>query len=685
MNFKRSLTRGWIVWLAASFALSVPWFLWHLRIFETIDPRFYRLLLIVLPGGIIAGWVYSNLRRRGWWRYEPVALAVLPLILGAVYAPLATLVTLWIVAAMAASGKTVLRWSGLDAEPGLSILTGFGLLSCLLFVLGVTGQFRWPWFLALLAALSVMGWRGALDTLSDLRRYFAAWSGNEEMKTIQVGVAVFAAFILEVMACMSWLTPLWSGDPLRFHLALVRSFLWSHSLSTPSAIYYGFFPQGFEVIATLGYALGGQYAAQAVNLLFFALVLMLGYSLARACGIDRSWAVAGVVVGASVPFLHWSGVTFKNDLALAAYELGALLCYFRWREHSKFQWIVLGTFFTAMSFGVKYVAVFGALPIFCLYGYAVWQTKRRVLAAAALCAVMLCFGLFWPARTYLSTGNPVYPMRAKRAVRPPVRRVRSNALLRLVSIPVLIYSEGKKHFESPSTEPAGIALLLLAPLWLLRAPAGPGRRSEAILWFYVLAYYIYWGVMVMVLRYAIVPIFLLVILAVARLGSPPRWAAISSLAAVFVFALPVLIVMEMAPAQVPLFLKKNDASAFLRTTLPPYGAVEFLDHQATAADHIASVGDWASAYAPNPAHFEHIYRTNRRYFAHDVAVALARSTSNYLILPKVPNLGELEAAARTDFNVDRIYSDDAFVAYKVSPKESVVWFSPVAEIAGEQK
>jgi hypothetical protein len=25
------------------------------------------------------------------------------------------------------------------------------------------------------------------------------------------------------------------------------------------------------------------------------------------------------------------------------------------------------------------------------------------------------------------------------------------------------------------------------------------------------------------------------------------------------------------------------------------------------------------------------------------------------------------------------------VAYKVSPKESVVWFSPVAEIAGEQK
>ncbi len=130
--------------------------------------------------------------------------------------------------------------------------------------------------------------------------------------------------------------------------------------------------------------------------------------------------------------------------------------------------------------------------------------------------------------------------------------------------------------------------------------------------------------------------------------------------AALLFALPVVILIEMAPAQIPLFLKQIDAATFLRRTLPPYGAVEFLSHHATPSDSIASVGDWVAAYTPNPANFHLTYLNERRYEPNSLH-RIIRSNDRYVILPRRPNLKELESAAREDHALTRVYEDRDFV------------------------
>jgi hypothetical protein len=659
------------VWVAAVMVMAWPWFRVHLDIFAAIDARLFQLILVVLPLGALSAWGYTKVRRRGVWRHEPLLLALTPVVLGAVYAPGATMVLLTMTLVAAAAGRVLLERLGLEAEFSVAAMTGLGLLTCVLFAAGITQMFRTPVFVLVVVLAGAVSWRGFIGIRHELSGYVTKWRRHEELKESTAGIAVFAIFVLTVMASLAWLTPVWSGDGLRAHLPLVRVYLLQHSLAVPDVLAYGYFPQGFEVLAAMGYALGGQMAAQGIEPVFFGLAILSLTSLTRCCGVGTNWRLTGAAVGMAVPFLHWSGTAFKNDMALATYQLGALLCFFRWRESRNFWWIVLGTFLTGMSFGVKHVALFGAIPIACLFGHAVWQQKRRVLAGALLGAVFLCFGMFWHARTYLAKGTLVFPASTEAAVQPAHAQLGwGGRIVRFVTLPYRVQVNGKRNFESGSKQPLGIILLMVAPLWLLRARQERNRRGEAILWFFVLVYCAYWGAVINVLRYAIAPVLLLAALGAARLETMPRWAVNAGLGAVFLFSLPVLAIMEMAPAQIPYLLKRADAAEFLRKTLPPYNTVEYLALHAKQDDAIASVGNWAAGYAANPAVFDHVYRNRREYTAAHVEGVMT-GARDYLILPNHANLSELERAASEKYELARVFADREFVVYRLTARNGI--------------
>src|SRR6202034_2029436 len=118
------------------------------------------------------------------------------------------------------------------------------------------------------------------------------WLNDRDMTAPYVSIAIFAAIVVALITAAILLTPAWNGDTIQFHLPLMRVFLSAHSLTVPAAIPYGYYPQGFEVLGTAAYALGGQAAAQFVNPAFFCLASLVLYRIARSCGVFRSWAVA---------------------------------------------------------------------------------------------------------------------------------------------------------------------------------------------------------------------------------------------------------------------------------------------------------------------------------------------------------------------------------------------------------
>ena len=660
MTSHRFLSIAWAAWICAIVIFAFQPFLGNLAMFRQVDPALYFTMLGALGAGVVAAAGYHYVRRRGFWRWEPVALPIAFLILCAFYSPAGVAVILWMLAATFATGRFATSKFGIEADLALSSLAGFGIFSLLLFVLGESHAL-YPWVFALLFAAPLpLLWTQRLELTDELRAMRRNWLSDPELTEPHVSIVVFAAIVFALITAATLLTPAWNGDTIQFHIPLMRVFIASHDLTVPPAVSYGYFPQGFEVLATAVYGLAGQMAAQFVNPAFFCLGILVLYRIARCCGVSRSWAITGVVLGISIPFVHWSGSVTKNDFALGTYQLAALLCCFRWRETRQFRWMPVSAFFMAMSFGIKHVAIFGAIPWALACAYILWrQPDKRFGRATSLAAIVLVLGSLWQVRAYLATGNPFAPASITKAAEAESRSEmhgRGHWLLMAYNVQV----RGKRYFSSPTQNPVGILLLLLAPLWLIPRPSGAPRRTEALLWLFVILYYPFWAIEAAVLRYAIAPALLLAILGAARLALFPRPLVIAAMSAALVFSLPVVILIEMAPAQIPLFLKQIDAATFLRRTLPPYGAVEYLSQHATPSDSIASVGDWAAAYTPNPANFHVTYLNERRY-SPDSVQRMLRPEDRYVILPRRPNLKELESVVRENRALMRVYQDRDFV------------------------
>ena len=73
--------------------------------------------------------------------------------------------------------------------------------------------------------------------------------------------AIFAAGLAALTAVIAVL-PTTAFDAVAAHLPLARSYLASHSLHPPEALQYGWYPQGFEILASFAWFFGGQAGAQ---------------------------------------------------------------------------------------------------------------------------------------------------------------------------------------------------------------------------------------------------------------------------------------------------------------------------------------------------------------------------------------------------------------------------------------
>jgi len=491
-----------------------------------------------------------------------------------------------------------------------------------------------------------------------------------------VGVALVFAFVAAVCALMLALAPTVAFDPVAMHLPSIQFYTLTHALGPVPGIQYSYYPQGFEMLWTLAYALAGQAGAQMISALFFPIFLMILARLARACGLDHGAAVLAVVCAATLPFLNWSGSAMKNDLALGLFELLALYSFVRWLDDRNFRWILAAAFFLSQAFSVKHVALFGAIPLFLLFGYAVWQQPERVRAAAIVAAILLVFGAHWIVRAYLLTGNPVAPAALGDAAgqigqHPPTLVTRA---VRLVRTPWHVLFHGGDTFESPLPNPAGLLFFAFAPLALLGGRVRPKTAAQIACLIFAGVYLLYWALILVKVRYAIAAFGLLAVLVAAWMKSfydsrgAGRMVKLSLIGAetyCLLIALMGLMIVDLNGPQLSYFAGRLDKPGYLRAAMHAYGAVEFLDRAHTDRAPVFGVENLARAYAPDPFDFQAMWcPSDAPCVSGDVVLNTQRNRAEYLILPEngsVPSdvLSELG-------HPQRVYRDAYFSVYHLT-------------------
>jgi hypothetical protein len=661
----RVRTLVWLVWMAAAVWLTGPGFVWQVEYFRSPGPRFFRLLIFLLAVSPAGLWAYNWLRRPRLWRWEFSLLAAIPVAGAMLFEPKASAVTLAVLLASFVMGRRARSLCGITVDgtvEDIAISTGLGLgaLHCALFLMGLAGWYTAPAFLMLLAAFLLIGRREWIEFFLAPERLHHAWGRTIELRGWAGTLGTVFGAALITCSVMVMLAPSVAYDVVRAHLPLVHYYGAQHALRTPAYLDYGYLPQSVETLMTLGYVLAGDAAAQTLPPAYFVLALLMVFRIGRICGLSVFQALGGTLFAAATPLVHWTGGIAKNDLVLAFFMLAALHGYLRWRESGNFRWVLAGAFFLAMGAGVKHSVLYAIPPLGLLYLNAATRQARPVRAILKLGGIFVAFGGFWLVRTWVLTGNPVYPFSVQAAITAPGETHSWwSVIVRCLRLPWDIHFHGRAYFESPLDHPMGIVLVLFGPVWALARQRL--NRAEAVCLFFCGLYSVYWAAVHGVPRFAIAPILILNVLTAGtvihfcrEVRPAVRVSLYAASAYALLFGLLGAAIIEVNVPQLRYFAGRIDKAEYLREAMAPYRAMEFLRGVARSRDPVLSVDSCALLYAPDPSSFDCLWKSPS--LQEGVAGSLKGRDYRFLILPTVRS--DLAPAGWR-----KLYGDQSFAVY----------------------
>ena len=284
---------------------------------------------------------------------------------------------------------------------GLALSTGA--LSYLVLALGLLGGLRanvlWGAF-GFVLLLGIIAW-GQMRGLADpaLPAPWRQWM-------VPALIALWSLpMVVSPPAATDW-------DGLSYHLAAPAIWIREGRIGYIPFMHHSNFP--FVIEMQYLWALGVGMGAGGAKVFHWAtlLITLAGVlAFARRAGFSGSWAVVSLV---SAPVVLWESTVAYADLATTAYTLLCLLAAWNAAAETdtptRRRWLLLAGLMGGLALGTKMTALgsVGLLALLLLWEM-VRQRQVRHAEVVACVSLAILVGAPWYLKTYIYTGNPVYP------------------------------------------------------------------------------------------------------------------------------------------------------------------------------------------------------------------------------------------------------------------------------------
>ncbi len=294
---------------------------------------------------------------------------------------------------------------------------GMGVLSYLILTVGLLHQIHlWP-VLIVLALLAAVGCR---EMVGLARRLPAAFTRVAPRGgATPVAIFLLTIFLLTLIGALAPATDS-DYDSLVYHLTIPKIYVQEGSIHLIPWLTHSNFPFTMEMLYTLGLLVNDQSLAKLFSWGCGWLAALAIFGFTRRWFTPRGvvewrslagWLGAAIFVG--VPLLTWQAMTAYVELALALYTFLALAALARVlgqeRSPALRGWLWVAALMCGWAMGVKMlggvVFVF-ALAVVSLHASRSTLHARRIIAFALIAAAVASP---WYIKSYLWTGNPVYP------------------------------------------------------------------------------------------------------------------------------------------------------------------------------------------------------------------------------------------------------------------------------------
>jgi 4-amino-4-deoxy-L-arabinose transferase-like glycosyltransferase len=356
---------------------------WRVPLGWLLSPAATMALLILLLSG-------------GW------ALALAPLSLSLVAWALGRQTLCWLIGENDANDR--LEWI-------VSLCLGSGVMALLWLGLGSLDRLRPAALAASLLLATAISWR-QLWSLARRLAQAPIWLATKvsllnDATMISLGGLLTMLAVVNLIAALA---PDIGFDSTRFHLAMADLFVRQGSLD-PSPMSHYFYEQiPVQTLYAGITAFSGVIAAKFLHFVYGVLASSAAYAMAaRFTGRARYGALAAAIF--SVATLVWwlCGVGYV-DLAITFFFFATICALVRWVETDRLGWIIAAGLCAGIAVPAKLTNL-AVVPIIALvilgYKFGSWRRLFKASVACALASFLIWAPWLW--RSYLLTGNPIFP------------------------------------------------------------------------------------------------------------------------------------------------------------------------------------------------------------------------------------------------------------------------------------
>lgn len=300
------------------------------------------------------------------------------------------------------------RWRFDDRAEAVPVAAALGIGSFAYIGLGLAavGLYQ-PWTLRILVIVVLVGCGIMLR-----RSRPSLWVQKPIRRDRSARIWQLCALAAVVCALIAALAPESEYDAVWYHLTYPQRFLQHGTLIDNPNDYVSLYPWTWELWFGYGLAWGGPITAKLLHFAGLPLATLVTWSMTRRFVPAASpWFAAALF--ASVPTVIWEASTAYIDLALTLHVALLIYTLLRYAEAQGRQWLLLAAFNGGMALATKHLALV-VVGLACL-GLALhgWREKHQLWPslrpALVLGSLSLLLPLPWYLRSYMATGNPVFP------------------------------------------------------------------------------------------------------------------------------------------------------------------------------------------------------------------------------------------------------------------------------------